>query len=261
MKETNTINTNVWMEEASDENPFYPTASYCHGYNFYENLMGKHSWEELLFLHLRGELPNCKERNIFTILFSSVMNPGPRHVQNRAAMSAAIGGCPPGGSLMAGMGCSQGDKEGGGAVEATMRMLSHLSEHSLPADVLSMKEQWGGGFQIPGFGLLYGQKDDHAPQIIRLIKKYGYPLDHLALFQSLEPVIREETQQHMKSYGVFSAALLDLGFTPQQGHGLYMIASSAGMLTHLCERYGEHWSEYPSWFQQGDYIYSEEKHG
>lgn len=256
MEKENTIKTSVWMEDPSPRNPFYPDRSYCHGYDFYHELLEHHSWEELTFLHMRGELPDSNEKRCFSLLLASVMNSGPRSNQNRAAMSAAVGGCPPGASLMAGMGCSQGDLEGGGAVESCMNMLLSLAaeeEAWLPQE---LAKRWGGGFQVPGFGLFYGEKERNAFLVIKKIRGTGIGQHrYLSLFKSLEVAIREDLGHYIRIYGVFAAGLLDLGFSPPQGHGLYMIASASGMLTHLCERYDDHWTEYPHWFKEGEYVY------
>lgn len=186
---------------------------------------------------------------------SAVMNPGPRHEQNRAAMSAAIGGCPPGASLMAGMGCSQGEKEGGTMVEYTMEMLKSILKEAHPLDCKKLEKRWNRGYGIPGFGLIYGNRDLQAKRLYLLLTKERASLPMVSLLSSLEPYIAGERNEYMKIQGVFAALMADLGFRSDQGHGLYMIASSAGMLTHLCERYDEHWSQYPSWFREGEYIY------
>ena len=108
----NKIKISIWLEEAAGDNPFYADKSYCHGYDFYNYLLGRYSWTEIVFLHLKGELPTQEENSHFNLLLTSIMNPGPRSLTNRAAMSAAIGGCPVGGALMAGFSCSMGEHEG-----------------------------------------------------------------------------------------------------------------------------------------------------
>jgi len=136
-----------------------------------------------------------------------------------------------------------------------MKMLLFLADKGESWQPAELAEKWGGGFQIPGFGLFYGDKEKNAELVIKKVMKTGIKHNFLSLFRSLEVAIREERGHYIRLYGVFAAGLLDLGFSPPQGHGLFMIASASGMLTHLCERYNDHWTEYPHWFKEGSYHY------
>jgi citrate synthase len=247
MKERARVTTAIWNEKAADDNPFYPRESYCCGYDYYGELLGRFSWTSLLYLQLRGELPDTRQAGFFDLMLSAVMNPGPRDPQNQSAMAAAVGGCPVGGSLMAGFGTSQGSREGGGAVEACMAMLDLLVAGEVVADRALLTERFGDGEDCPGFGLWFGEKDHRAPLVGNLIRSRGYPDRRLSLLETLGDDLR--------LYGVFAAGLGDLGFTPRQGHGLFMISGGGGMLAFLCEQYSVHWSGFPHWFGYGEYRY------
>lgn len=256
----NKVKTSIWLEKAEDKNPFYAEKSYCHGYDFYNDLLGNYSWAELVFLHLRGELPSKEINKHFNLLIASIMNSGPRDLQNRAAMSAAIGGCPVGGALMAGFSCSMGELQGGLAVEATMRMLLDIKEHLdrdrvFPFSYKELVNRYQNNEQIPGFGLLYAEQDTQAERLLRLLQEQQWDGPFIGLLVQVETILTGGSEQRIRLYGVFAASLLDLGFSPQQGHGLYMLAGGAGMLGFLCERYGEKWYEYPTWFSDAVYNY------
>jgi citrate synthase len=256
----NKIKTSIWCEEQADDNPFYAEKSYCHGYDFYNDLLGRHSWTELVFLHLRGELPSKKINKHFNLLLSAVMNPGPRDLQNRAAMSAAIGGCPVGGALMAGFSCAMGELEGGLAVEAVMSMLLDIKKQAgrsedFPFSYNEIVERYQHNEQIQGFGLLYAEHDTHARRLLAILQEQECDGPFLRLLVQMEKLVAGGCEQRLRLYGVFAASLLDLGFSPQQGHGIYMLAGGAAMLGFLSERYSQKWYEYPTWFSDATYNY------
>jgi citrate synthase len=256
----NKIKTSIWYEKAADNNPFYAEKSYCHGYDFYNDLLGNYSWTELVFLHLKGELPATELKNHFNVLLAAVMNPGPRDLQNRAAMSAAIGGCPVGGALMAGFSCAMGELQGGLAVEAVMRMLLDIKRQtdrsaSFRFSYDTLTERYQNNEQIPGFGFLYAEQDTQAIRLLKILQERQWDGNFIRLLVKIETIIAEKCEHRMRLYGVFGASLLDLGFSPEQGHGLYMLAGGAAMLGFLSERYTEKWYEYPTWFSDAVYNY------
>ena len=254
-----TMTTAVWYEEAVPENPFFPKHSFCHGYNFYGDLIGKADFASLIFLHLRGELPGREERDRFDFLLAAVMNPGPRHPQNQSAMAAAVGGCPPGAALMAGFSSSMGQTEGGMAVENVIRMLNELSPTAAgtrpPLSFAFLRDRFAIQDEIPGFGTLYGIQDIQALQVVSRLKKNGWVGKKLALLLELETLIRPHRREWIRLYGVVAAGWADLGITPAQGHGLYMLASGFGMLAFLAERYDQKWYDFPTWYTHGTYRY------
>ena len=63
------IKTKVWAEIPNPENHNDDNEiTLCHGYDFYNDLLGRISWPDLLFLLMRGELPSKKESNILSLL-------------------------------------------------------------------------------------------------------------------------------------------------------------------------------------------------
>jgi citrate synthase len=271
MKEPqNRVVTSVWKEEAHAQNPFYPETSRCHGYDFYGAILGRYDFSEVLFLLLRGELPTAAERDLFNLLLSAVINPGPRDPAVHIAMTGAVSGVPPGSALGAGLAVAQGSVEGGSAVEETMRWLSACKETLLKSsnrnaemsmfmkrisDPAHWESVFGKPAPLPGFGRLYGERDGQALRLIELLQSRGLAGFHLRLLLNAERRLDPDVQGWVRLYGAFGASLLDLGFSPEQGHGLFLIARSGGLLTHLCEQYGRNWRDFPSWFGPGYYHY------
>jgi citrate synthase len=275
MKElSNRVITSIWKEEARKDNGFYPEISRCQGYDFYGELLGKYDFSQILFLILRGELPAASQRDHFALLMTAVINPGPRDPAVHIAMSGAVSGLPPGSALGAGLAVAQGSVEGGAAVEETMRWLLALKKKLLEARdksaemsrfmaLVSDPSYWeptlGKPSPIPGFGRLYGERDGQALRLIELLRNRGFFGFFARLLLNAEKRLDPARNGWTRLYGIFGASLLDLGFTPEQGHGLLLIARSGGMLAHLCEQYGRSWREFPTWFGPGVYRYRSAK--
>jgi citrate synthase len=267
---SNRVITSIWKEEARGGNPFYPEKSRCHGYDFYGELLGLCDFIQILYLLLRGEIPDARQRNHLNLLLSAVINPGPRDPSIHIAMAGAVSGVPTGSALSAGLAVAQGSVEGGSAVEETMRWLMlcrqtllHASNRrsemtkflSVVSDPLHWEPVFGKPAPLPGFGRLYGERDEQATRLIGLLKERGFAGFFLRLILAAERRLDPEANGWIRLYGAFAASLLDLGFSPEQGNGLFLIARSGGMLAHLCEQVGRKYQDFPTWFGPGFYRY------
>jgi citrate synthase len=271
MKElSNRVITSIWKEEAGKDNPFYPETSRCRGYDFYGELLGACDFIQILYLLLRGEIPGERQRDHLNLLLGAVINPGPRDPAVHIAMAGAVSGVPTGSALGAGLAVAQGSVEGGAAVEETMRWLLLCRETLLPAtdrtaemaeflgrisDPAHWEPVFGKPAPLPGFGRLYGERDGQAVRLIGLLKERGFAGFFIRLLLTAERRLDPRTNGWIRLYGAFAASLLDLGFTPEQGNGLFLMARSGGMLAHLCEQFGRNWREFPTWFGPGFYRY------
>ncbi|MBN1525762.1 MAG: hypothetical protein JW904_14890 [Spirochaetales bacterium] len=254
------IRTSIWQETPNPDNSFYPEYSFCHGFDFYNELLESKNFIELLFLTFTGDLPTKSQELHLSLLLSSVMNSGPRDLANRAAMSAAAGGAPAGSALIAGLCASTGKKEGGGAVQTVMEMITELRKKHRDKGIKQIpysriEKEYSRHGSIFGYGTLYGKKDSHAEKLTSLLYKNNFDGPGLRLFLKLGKSVEKRAGEWPRLYGVFASSLLDLGFSPLQGHGVYMLANGIGMLGFVCERYEQHWTDFPTWFTHGTYEY------
>ncbi|MBI4619451.1 MAG: citryl-CoA lyase [Desulfobacterales bacterium] len=250
------ITTRIWYEKGKKDNRFYPEKSICWGYDFYGDLLGRYSWTELLFLLLRGELPDEKENRILNYVMCSVMNHGPRDWSVRAGMNAAIGKTTIGNCLIAGLAVLQGSYCGAMDMEDAMRMfqkgLSLLKEEGVEEAVLELLKEYP---EIPGYGLLYSERDMRAVRLIELVKEEGFKEDYLRLAIEIEKIVVEKEQIWLTLGGTAGVILLDLGFTPEQGAGIFLLSGSAGILAHSLEQLPKDWNEYPMYWNPEWHIY------
>jgi len=258
------IRTAICLEQHSKCNPFVAEKTLWHGYDA-ETLGASRNWTEILFLLAQGELPTARQNLLLNRLMSSLANPGPRDAAVRAAMNCGIGKTPLPTILTTGLTVRGGMAEGAMHVEAAMRFL----KGQLPAnkqhspDQPDYAEQLIGAYLAfqqqhqydevvpwpavpPGFGLCYGERDARAVKLATATQEYRGRFYCLAL--DVESVLaRRKPPVYLTLAGAAAMILCDLGFSPEHGAGIYMIAGSAGILAHGVEQLPRNWNEYPFW--------------
>jgi len=266
------IRTSICHEDSSASNPFVAEKTLWHGYDA-EKLCANRGWTEMLFLMSTGELPTAEQDRLLNIIMASLANPGPRDVAVRAAMNCGVGKTPLPTILTTGLTVRGGMAEGAMHVEAAMHLLNgHLPENKERSTSQSnyagqivddyrafWKEHQDDEIVpwpevVPGFGLHYGDRDRRAEKLLALTMGDGGKVLSLAL--EIETILSAEgTPVYLTLPGVVSALLCDLGFTPEHGAGIYMVAGSAGILAHGIEQLPRKWNEYPFWADPSYYHY------
>lgn len=267
------IRTRIWLELPSDTNPFMAEKTLCHGYDV-EALYDQCNWMQILFLLLTGELPAPEQERLLNLIMTAGVNPGPRDAAVRAAMNCGVGKTPVATILTTGLTVRGGMYEGGMHVEFAMRFLNG----DLPAngdrdandagyaaelirDYRRHREEEGDGYivplpeQPPGFGLYFDERDPRAVSLLARIEAQGTNGPALQLARRIESVLAGKEGVWLTLPGVFAACCCDLGLSPEQGGGLYLIAGSAGILAHGVEQLPRKWNEYPFWADQQYYEY------
>ncbi len=230
--------------------PFCSTEIRCHGFDFYGALVGKVTWDEMTFLMIRGERPSPRIKRLFNLVLVALSNPGPRDWSTRAAMGAAIGKASVGNCLTAGLSVHQGGVQGSQMVEETMRFLHALRPQKNLLQSLSRQKD-----VPPGYGWWYTSKDIRAEMMLKAARRIMKPGPYTLLASQVEIVISEKQQGWLTLPGVVGALLLDLGFSPHEGAGLFLMAAMPGWLAHSLEQRPKRWNEYPVYWQPERYHY------
>lgn len=260
------IRTAITHEHCSSENPFIAEKTLWHGYDV-EKLAASYGWTEMLFLLSQGELPSAPRNRQLNILMAFIANPGPRDAAVRAAMNCGVGKTPLPTILTTGLTVRGGMAEGALHVEAAMRLLKGAfseAEHVTPNQLIDDYRVFQAEHhdveivpwpkQPPGFGLHYGSRDLRAEKLLAITE--GQHGGYLQLARNIEMQLAMENEpQYLTLPGVAAAILCDLGFSPEHGAGVYMIAGSAGILAHGVEQLPRNWNEYPFWADPSHYHY------
>jgi len=267
------IRTSICFEEPTGDNPFVAEKTLCHGYDF-DELVRRFSWAQMLFLLLKGELPSTDEDRIMNLLMAAAINPGPRDAAVRAAMNCGIGKTPIATILSTGLTIRGGMAEGSLHVEMAMRfLLGDLVkvENIIDSNEASLKSLITGYDRLvaeerdrdivplpdhpPGFGLYYGKSDPRAKKLVRRLNEEGYAGPYLNLAQEIEKLVEKERDIFLTFAGAFAAVCCDMGFSPEQGNGIFLIAGTGGLLAHGVEQLPRQWNEYPFWANPAYYNY------
>jgi citrate synthase len=211
----------------------------------------------MLFLLLQGELPSPPQAELLSALMVALANPGPRHPATRAVMNAAVSRTKAEHLVPIGLSLLGGEHLGGAEVAAGMRFL-RLHRRKPPEQVAGrlLEEQvplsQGDTHVAPGFGTRFGGVAPMPTQIaarLAALPAAGTALEWgYAFAEALRPA-----GQGWLTPGVAAAALLDLGFPPRAGAGLFQIMCAPGILAHGLELSGKPLTAMP-FVKNDDYV-------
>jgi citrate synthase len=195
--------TRIWQEQASTENPYIAESCRCHGYDLLELMTG------------------------------------PRHPATRAAMNAGVGKTDPVHILPIALTVMGGSHLGAGEVEVAMRFLrkqggsdpevlaSELLQNPMPEE----GEDWR---LAPGFGWRFGSAERLPKKIARQLAALPGSGAGLHWGCAFADALAAQRLGWLNS-GLVAAVLVDLGFHPRDGAGLFQLLSAPGLLAHGLE--------------------------
>jgi len=237
------IRTRIWEETADTENPYLATSARCHGYALGE-LIARCDYAEMLFLMLRGELPEAPRAELLRRFLVAFSNPGPRHPATRAVMNAAASRTANADLLPIGLTILGGSHLGSSEVEASARFIGRslrLDPEQLAGEMLdrnSRAAEPNGDLRIaPGFGTVFGSVDPYAQYLLNAILE-GLPetraLDWISRFSRR----LEDGGCGCLVPGVAAAVGVELGFAARVSGILYQLACLPGLAAHAIEMAG-----------------------
>ena len=191
------------------------------------DLLSSRSFAEVIFLLLRGDFPNEKEKALLeTILVASVEH-GVESPSTFVPRVVASTGNDFHVALATGM-LSIG-KNHGGAGEAAAQLLS--SEKSVEEIVEENRV-------IPGFGhKTYKDEDPRATAIYKRAKELGFECKYFERAYSIERILEQKKGKKipLNIDGAQAAALLELGFDWRLGKAFFLMGRIVGMSAHVLE--------------------------
>ena len=220
------------------------------GYN-QEDLITNLSYSQMVFLILRGRLPDEREAKIFNHILVSfcdhgVTPPSTQSARLIASSGAGINNAVAGGLLSFG-------KNHAGAIEKAMNLFQNSirtlnlentdSEDvnkriaRLAIDIVNQYESKSR--RIPGFGHRYHDKDPRAVRLLDLAILESSIGPHTKLALVIESILSEKKGICLNVDGVNAGLLSDLGFDSQLGLGIFMIGRLPGLVAHAYEEMQE----------------------
>jgi len=232
------VECGFWLERPAPDNPYVAAAAYCHGYDLRE-LLAKCSYWEYLYLLFTGRRCSPAQHGLLEQLGIALANPGPRHPATRAAISAAVSKADPVHILPLGLnvlgGAHLGAAEAGAAMMFVRRHLRRDPREEAGRRVVAVEVVDGDLHPAPGFGTRYRGIDRVAVDLGRALAQSPGAGAALAWAATFAAELQRRDCGGWLLPGVAAAALLDLGFHPKTGPGLFQWLSAPGLLAHAFE--------------------------
>jgi citrate synthase len=205
-----------------------------------DELMGRVSFGEAVYLILRGELPGAAVGAVMeAILVASIDHgvtpPSALAVRNAAATGAPLNACLAAGALSI-------NRHHGGAVEDCMRLLARgaalVEAGSAPADAAGrlIAEEKAAGRRLPGWGHRVHTDDPRTGRLLSLVREAGCAGPHIAVAEAIAGELAQGGKKlPLNVDGAIAAVLADLGFPPELANGFFILARTAGWMAHVAE--------------------------
>lgn len=256
------ITTDIWHEIADDNDPFVAKACICAGFNVFEDILGKASWIEYLYLLFQQQQPTPYEIKLLNDLAVAIANAGPRDHSIQAAMSAAAGGSTLASCLMAALAVGAGQLNGGQEIFHAVTMWQRCGN-----DVVlwrhTLTEKTYLNFQLEINGHEYGtwpkltQPPGFALHGLHCAAPTLQTLEHLANLTDTptgstlrwlllnRQTLEQASQLPLSMTGVVAATFTQLKLDPQQSELLYLLLRLPGAAAHALEQHRLCWRDYP----------------
>ncbi len=244
------IHTRIWREEPQADNPFATRSAFCHGYDVYGQMLGQARWSEMLYLLFRGEAPSRAHGDLLDALALALANPGPRDASVHAAMCGGVAGSTAAASLMAALAVGAGRYAGAREVHDAMCIWNRAG-NDLQAWVSRaaawespILDIWPQAEHPAGFDPYGVTTAGIVLQTLERLAAIGQT-PHLNWLLAQRQALESALKLPLAISGVAAAALVDLGFTAQEGEMLYLMLRLPGAAAHALEQAGYGIKKFP----------------
>lgn len=235
------IQTQIWQEHPEPDNPYATRSAFCRGYDVYGQMLGRARWVEMLFLLFRPERPSKAQADMLEDLAVALANPGPRDASVHAAMCGGVCGSTAASSLMAALAVGAGQYSGSREVFLAMQNFQLAGNDLDKWQSCLLDASQHSGSIWPQAGHVIGF-DPHGQSIAGIVLQTLEKLaqsscaQRLAWLKQQYVALEGIAQCPMTISMVAAAALLDLGFNPEQGEMLYLLLRLPGAAAHALEQ-------------------------
>jgi citrate synthase len=207
-----------------------------------DELMGRISFGEMVYLVLKGELPTPEIGRLMDAMLVSSVDHGATPPSALAARTVASGGAPLTTAIAAGI--MTINRHHGGAIEGCMRVLNDLvaykHEKGLDAQTAArekMAEFRAQKIRVPGYGHRVHTDDPRTKRLFALAEETGVAGEYVEMGQALQQAMKESTGRDlpMNVDGGIAAVLCELGFPPELGNGFFAISRTVGLTAQVYE--------------------------
>jgi citrate synthase len=232
-----------WWETAITD--IAPGSIRVRGYAI-EDLIGTISFPAMIWLMLRGELPNKRQADLLGSVLVAGVDHGPQAPSIAIARMAMSCGLPLNGAMASAVN-ALGDVHGG-AGQQCMDLLSDIAKRAATGNLdqaatagLEAFRAKHGRF-IPGFGHRFHAVDPRAARLSDLIREAGRHGVVKGRYLSIAETVQMQLAKGKKAGpplnvdGITAVLLLELGFPAELGRGIFILSRSVGICAHAFEQ-------------------------
>ncbi len=212
-----------------------------------QELIGSLSFPEMIWLMLRGEVPDAAQARLLEAALVAAVDHGPHAPSIAIARMAVTCGLPLNGAMASAVNAL--DDVHGGAGEQCMQLFTAIDEaagHADTGDDVVARVLDGfiaeHGKVVPGFGHRWHGVDPRAVRLLALVgeaEKQGVVAGRFARHaQAVERILqgRKKVPIPMNIDGATAVIFSELGFAPALGRGIFILSRSVGILSHAWEQ-------------------------
>lgn len=207
-----------------------------------DELIGKISFSEAIYLVLKGELPSPEVGKLIDAILVSSVDHGAGPPSVLAARTVASTGSELNASIAAGILAIS--RFHGGAIEEGMRLFYRIAGHmqqgsldegSAVREVMDELRQQKK--RASGFGHRLHTCDPRTVKLFGLAGELGLSGAHVGIARAVETNLAENLGKPLPINvdGAIAALLCDLGFPPEIGNAFFIMARTAGLTAHVFE--------------------------
>ena len=204
------------------------------GYDMMNDLVGKKSYMQVMFLNATGRLPDRKLADWFEAVHICLSWPDPRiwcnHVGalNGTARTSVVSATT--------MGTLAADAKGYGTrplvegVTFIQEALAAYKNGMSVAEIVNRCPKLGGKPMIMGYARPIAKGDERIPAMERVSKELGYSVgEHLNLAYQIEKELKEKFDENMNINGYMSGFLSDQGLAPNEVYQICSVLVNSGV--------------------------------
>jgi citryl-CoA lyase len=195
-----------------------------------------------VWLVLKGELPKGKEERMLEAILVSCLEHGLGPPSTTVVRIVASTGNPVNTAVAAGI-SAIGEHHGGAgekAAEIFHNTLKNGKNIDIAAKIL-VEEIIKKGQRMPGYGHMVYDTDPRTQTLLKIAKKEGFYGKYVKLALVVEKELERRTGKRLPLNidGAIAALLLELGFDPKLGKGIFIIGRTPGLVAHIFEEQTE----------------------
>ena len=211
-----------------------------------EDLIGEVSFPQMIWLMLRGDLPDRGQTRLLEAALVAAVDHGPQAPSIAAARMAVTCGLPLNNAMASAVNML-GDVHGG-AGEQAVELYQAIDAAGGAQTAATEIDRWqdSRGRFLPGFGHRFHKpRDPRAPRLLALVGEAAGAGTVDGRFATIARAVERELADRkgkpvpMNIDGATAVIFAELGFAPPLARGLFCLSRSVGILAHAWEQTGQ----------------------